>query len=115
MVGTISDNVANDDQIRLSVQSLTDAKGDIFIDYDPNGSEIRDLGDNQFVAPPSAISFDRDDVAPSLAIATTLNDTQIAIQFDDAVQISTNEPTDFEVIDARGTPYCRRDFVRRNA
>ena len=104
-VSALSDGTPQDNIIRLTVQSLANAVGDITVTYDNSGgSVIEDFGGNSLATDATGVDIDIDTDAPAIVSAATVGSTQINLTFDDAVQVidNTNIIDEFTVADEQG-------------
>ena len=103
-VSVISD-AADDDLIELKVSDLTNALGDLTINYFPVGTQISDYGSNDYNTNPDFL-IDRDNTDPMIASAVKVSSTEIDVYFDEPVQInSTGGGNDFVIADEAGNTF----------
>ncbi len=105
MVDAVSDITAGDNEITLSVATLSSAVGDVRVTYINNHNEVADFNCNALATDAVGVLIDTDTTAPTLVSATKDNNTQLTLTFSEPVQTNGGNPTDFTVTDLAGTSF----------
>ena len=114
-VGQVSDNVAKDAILRLTVQTMANAIGDITVTYASTGSDFQDFGGNSLADDATGVVIDNDAVAPTVTITKNAvtngtlpntNDNQVSfnIGFSEIIDPATFDITDV-TLNAVGVTY----------
>ena len=90
IVSVISDGTTGDNVLELTTQDKSTFIGDFTLSYSTSGTSIQDYGNNSlgnFVGV-SSIMIDADNTSPTISSATRISDTQIDIEFSEAIQVT---------------------------
>ena len=108
IVTTINDAVLKDDTIELITQDRDAFLGDFTLTYTSTETVISDFGGNKLGNFSNSL-IDSDVTPPGLSSAAKISDTQIAITFDEAIEVS-GAIADFTFRDQAGNPLMPSSF-----
>ncbi len=117
-LSSLADGTTGDNELEINLADLSSAGGDIAVTYAvptmPGAPDISEDGDtsvklNEIMAA-SAVIVDIDGTNPTLTGATETSTTELHVNFNENVQITSEIAADFVVVDGQGIPFPVSDW-----